>query len=225
MAGLVQLTEVSAQIMARILASVGAATYGTITDVERFPAQEITDAALDADAEVCLTFLQKAGNGRRAPFLQPVTVANGALIPTHIGEIDSILLGGQMPVRSDPVTIARDRANFFGSSVKYVPKIYIWGDTLWHNYTLGGATVTLADFTRTGACQSPSECSAAVICIATGNIIAKNGNHVDAAQLYHSLGLSYLGPIARGETNLAPLATRDEVGKMLGQAQSVGGAG
>lgn len=218
MAGLVILAEAMAQVEGRVLASIGAANYGIVTDVERWPVNEIRDAVLDADGTVCDWFLQKANDGRRVPFLQTATVAHGGTIPSHKGEIESILLNSLMPIRSDPITIQRDRAAVFGASVKYTPKIFLWGSTLIHNYTGGGATVQYADFTQTGACQAPSEYAAPVIALATGNIIAKNGNHADAAQLYHGIGLSYLAPIARGETGLAPLPTQDEVSKMLPQS-------
>lgn len=219
MAGLVLLSEVMAQVEGRVLASIGAGNYGVVTDPERWPTGELSDAALDADGIVCGWFLQKSGDGRRVPFLQVATVANGGTIPSHIGELDSILLNGAMPLPSDPYTISRDRANLFGASVKYQPKIFIWGATLMHNYTGGGATVTYADYTRSGACQAPSEYSAAVVALATANIIAKNGNHEDAAQAYHAIGLSYLSPIARGESQIAALPSHDQVMQQAGGQQ------
>jgi hypothetical protein len=225
MAGLVLLSEAMAQVEGRVLASIGAANYGVVTDIERWPVGEISDACLDADGTVASWFLQKAGDGRRVPFLQTATVANGGTIPSHVGEIEAILLNGQMPIRSDPITILRDRANIFGASVKYVPKVYLWGSTIIHNYLGGGATVIYADYTRTGACQSPSEYSAPVIALATANVIGKAGNHMDAAQIYHGIGISYLAPIARGETNLAPLPTHDEVSKMMPQMAAQGQGG
>src|SRR5882672_8923245 len=156
MAGLVLLSEAMAQVEARVLASIGTANYGVVTDPERWPTGELSDAVLDADGVVASWFLQKAGDGRRVPFLQIANLANGGTIPSHIGEIDSILLNGLMPIPSDPISIQRDRANFFGASVKYVPKFFIWGVTLIHNYS-GNAVLTYADYTRTGACQCPSE--------------------------------------------------------------------
>jgi hypothetical protein len=223
MPSVVSLTEAMSQVMGRVLASVGAGNYGTVTDPERWPTGEIQDAVIDADGVVCSWFLQKAGDGRRVGFLQTVTVANGGTIPSHIGEIESILLNGKMPIRSDPTTIQRDRdaALVSKGSVLYTPKIFLWGSTLMHNYTGGGATVQIVDYVRNGAaCQGPSEYSAPVIALATANIIAKNGNHTDAAETYLRIGLSYLSPVTRGETNLAPLPTHDEIRRMVPQVQA-----
>jgi hypothetical protein len=229
MAGLTDLVEVTKQINGRLLANIG--VYATTqTDSDRWTTAEVQDAALDADLQVCKSFLQKAGDGRRVPFLLTATVADAGTIPSHIGELDSITISSKMPIRSDPVTIQRDNTNARNLPAgTYVPKFYLWGNKIQHNgphYGVAGAVVTYADVTRTGACQSPSEYSAAVIALATAQVIAKNGDRADAAGYYLKLGMSYLADIGRGETALQPLPTNEEARKQMavaGAAQAGGG--
>lgn len=212
MAAVIDINEVIKQVNQRVLATPG--VYQTASsNTERYPAGEVSDAALDADAIVASWFLQRAGDGRRVPFLLTATVAHGGQIPSHIGEIEAILLNNKVPILGDPVTIERDRSAFFAAkgTVRYVPKIYIMGSTLSHNYTGGGATVIYADYTRTGACQCPGELAAPVIALATAMVIGKLGNHSDAVQAYQALGMAYMGPVMKGEA-LAPLPTPGQIG-------------
>lgn len=235
MAGLVLLSEVIAQVEGHLLATInagGVSQYTVLTETERWSVPEISDACLDADAQICKTFLQKSADGRRVPFLATAVVANYGNVPSRVGEIDSILVGGLSPIRSDPITIQRDLSNVRGfPNGTYVPKFWMFGDQLVHNgahFGVAGATVTYADFTKTSACQAPSEYAAAVIAIATAALMAKAGNHADSSEFYMKLGMSYLADIARGETSLVPMPTTQEAQKqmaVMGQQQQAAGGG
>jgi len=204
--------EAVSQVNSRVVACYN--TYSsTPTDTERFPGTETLDATLDADGQVVKAFLQNAGDGRRSGFLTSTSLAYGAEVPSHLGQLESVTIAGDLAIPSLPLRVRLDRNSVLPTAAApgpFVPKYYLAGNQIFHNGTnlLFGTTlavVTYADYTRSSICQAPSEYTAAVVALAVAMLIVKNGGRSDAGSYYRQLGMGYLVDIARGEMSLPGL--------------------
>lgn len=227
----VQLGEIRAQVQGRVLASVGVGSYGTLSDVERYPTgggtDEITEACIDADLAVA--YLVASGtNPLRVGFLLTPSVAHGGVIQAFVGEPESVYVfpPAQAPlgieaVPSDPIRIQRDRENpqaATGFGVPVIPKYHISGtNTVSHNATMANfgvltMVVTIAALAaRSSVLQSPDPFAAAVIAAATANIIGKNGGRADSQQAYLALYENYKRDIQAGARALAPMPSAEQM--------------
>jgi hypothetical protein len=224
----VQLGEIRAQVQGRVLASVGVGSYGTLSEVERFPTgggtDEISEACIDADLHVAY-LVASGSNPLRVGFLLTPSVAHGGVIQAFIGEPESVYVfpPAQAPlgieaIPGNPIRIQRDRENPQGIPV--IPKYHISGsNTVSHNATVANFGVTTMVVTiaalaaRSSTLQSPDPFAAAVIALATADIIGKNGGRADSQQAYTQLWESYKRDIQAGGRNLAPMPNPQEMAR------------
>lgn len=128
--------------------------------------QEITDAILEADAVICQARISTPGDPYRNTWMSvSADIANGALIPPHIG----VVTGLQVKVGSTytDARFATSRAEML--ALRAHPTLYPnaknWGfvesGLLYHNGDF--ARVWRSTFTKSAACQSPEQDQTAVI--------------------------------------------------------------
>ena len=177
--------------------------YALTSDDPRHPDAEITKAVLNADAEVCRAICETYGHEDRRQFITQTAVANGAEIPVHVGPIDSVLVDAK-PATTAPLEKIRrwnDYAALFGGSAMLEPTYAFDGNRI--HITGTTATLGLAQFTQTSACQAPEIYFAIVIALALAELFAKEGDDLAAAQFYQAKADAGLASI-RGRATFAP---------------------
>lgn len=123
--------------------------YGGSTNVDSF----ITAAILNVDGVIVKAIMENPNHPKRSAYLAPVAVSNGALIGEHIGPIGDVLIDGALGIEADPEDIRRWARNstLFGLTGYFG----VAGERLMFLGT--AATVDVCTYTRTAACQAPSE--------------------------------------------------------------------
>lgn len=125
-------------------------------------AQQIIDLAIDIDAELIMLGLSNPLWAHRVEFQASTTVAHGGNIPSHIGAIDAILIGGEpaSPVPLDQITSERQLVT---QGITVDPHYNLDGTVLSHNGA-SAATVKSCTFTRsTSVLQIPDVYEPAIL--------------------------------------------------------------
>ena len=198
--------------------------YATTSDDDAHPLAEITEAILEADAEVCRTIIETPGNGLRRGFitftsLVPAAGELGVTMPTNLGPISGIEItktgGGVTPGRPAPLTLLQmwkaNSSSTFGATLDNREGYYdIVGDRL---YFLGAsAKVFHCAFTKGGACQSPDCYYPTVVALALAQLLAKEGDDLTAAAHFQNLAAIGLNSISIG-ANIVPPVTAYQQGR------------
>ena len=134
---------------------------------------EITDAILEADAVICQARISTPGDPYRNTWLSvSADIANGALVPPHIG----VITGLQVKVGSTytDARFADSRAEML--ALRAHPTLYPnaknWGfvesGLLYHNGDFG--RVWRSTFTKSEVCQAPEQDQTAVVAAALGSL-------------------------------------------------------
>lgn len=183
----------------------GAVGTGSSTNSRYQSTQEITDAALEADAMVVETIIGTAGHPYASQFMTvSANIVSGGLIPAHTGVQGIVRVDGVVArLAGSEAEIAEIIANpalYPNASKWYV----INGSNIVHTGT--NATVTYPVFNpSTTACQSPSVYESAVVAGAI-SLLAKDG--AVTPELYGAMGQFFqtcLRMIAGMQTVLPPV--------------------
>lgn len=152
--------------------------------------QEITDAILEADAVICQARLSTPGDPYRNTWMSvSADIANGALIPPHIGAV----VGLQVKVGSTYTNarFAKSRAEVLAMNAHpaLYPDAENWGfieaEMLYVNGDYG--RVWRSQFTKSSVCQSPEQDQTAVI---AGGLAAIPKDGSVTPEIY-SMGAAY----------------------------------
>jgi hypothetical protein len=207
----------------RVIAALNAAPAGTWTinnsptTDQRRNDTEMDYAIRDADAQVCLAICETPGHGYRSLFLTDTTLTHGAMIPDHIGPIESVRIqpytGAQFmagrPKDADDIDSYRNDTLGLYDTVAH----NITGSSLAGYYSVIGneirftgfaAKALLANFTRTTDCQSPEVYADAVLSLAVMNLV-KEGDAAPFAQFFAQQGQQYLNLIRGGSMIIQPV--------------------
>jgi hypothetical protein len=124
--------------------------YGGSTNVDSF----ITAAILNVDGAIVRAIMENPNHPKRSAYLTSTAVTNGNLIGEHVGPIGDVRVDSNLAIEADPEDIRRWARNstLFGSQTGYFG---VAGERLFFLGT--AATVDLCTYTRTSACQAPSE--------------------------------------------------------------------
>lgn len=171
-----------------------ASSLSTVINDHRHPKSEIVEAILEADGEVCRAIINSENHPRRNLFASKQQVLTyGDDLPTCTDGYGSVeVLGNDNVWRmgsSRSVThIERVRANpsLFGGNA---------GSQKYFNTSNGNAYFTgqgirfdVYNYVRGSECQSPDEYLTAVVFLALGALMGKEGDDTNTAQYYRQKG-------------------------------------
>lgn len=161
----------------------------------------INAAILNVDGAIVKAIMQNPRHPKRSAYLVSTAVTNGNIIGEHIGPIGDVRIDGNLGIEADPEDIRRWARNvaLFGVSA---PAGYfgVAGERLFFNGT--AATVDLCTYTRTAACQAPSEYTMAEAHLALASIF-KLGANQSLVDHHLKLALLELQDIAGSSDMLA----------------------
>jgi hypothetical protein len=180
------------------------ASANTYNDDDWNPQGKIEETALDVDGVIAALICETEGHGRRESFKSTSSVAHGAMVPSHLGDI-SVAIGGKAAERKKSVQwIERRRTN--AASFTLIKPAYVLDENnvLWHTGA-GSASVTYFNYARGAALQSPDEYRPAIVAGIVSIRLGKDGEKTGAASYYNGLFQSYLQMIAAGAKALPPL--------------------
>jgi broad specificity phosphatase PhoE len=165
---------------------------------------KIEETAIDVDGAIVALILETEGHGRREAFKSTVSVAHGAMVPTHLGDI-SVAISSKAASRCKSVQyIERLRANNAGFTTIRAKYVLDENNVLWHT-GIGNASVTLFNYTRGVVLQAPDEYKPAIVCGIVAIRMGKDGEKTGAAGYYNSLYQNYLAMISQGAKSLPPV--------------------
>ena len=193
-------------LVRQIIAASSGSGYGsTTTDTDRRSESEISDAILARDLIVCMTIAQTEGHGRRVDFkASPSTLSHLDALPSHLGPLISVVIGGKLATPWDEHEIEAERADVLGLPAVTDPHYCVRDGFIAHNGT-STATVNFATVTLTASPQAPAECLSTVVRGAVAEILAKDGNKTGAAQFYEQSFQRDLELIKQGHVAMPPL--------------------
>jgi hypothetical protein len=179
--------------------------FGSISG-ERYKSDEITRAILLTDAAIVGSICADIDNGRRIGYLTTASgVANGAILTTMIGPVESVLFvvtGGSMagthPGEEKPLSYSKalSQENRNPQGLTLIDPLYILdGKVIYHNgaaIVAGGASgvsvnVVYCAFTFNASAtsiQSPDEAARAVAFGALSILFPKDGHKVSAGDSF-----------------------------------------
>jgi hypothetical protein len=179
-------------------------TFGGALDDPKFGPSGSTlfiDAAiLNVDGSIVKAIMRNPRHPKRSAYLAPVAVTNGNLIGEHVGPIGDIKVDSSLAIDADPEDIrrwARDTTVFASAPTGYAG---VAGERLFFNGT--AATVDLCTYTRTSACQAPSEYTMAEAHLALASIF-KQGQQPTFSDHHLKLALLELQDIHEASDFLA----------------------
>jgi len=176
----------------------------TFDDSDWHNQSKIEEAVLDIDGIVCALIASTEGHGRREQFKSTVSVAHGAMVPTHLGDI-SVAISGKAARRVNSVQyIERRRANAAGFTLVKPQYVLDENNVIWHTGATN-ASVTLFNFSRGAAPQAPDEYRPALIYGTVAARMPKDGVKVQAAEYYKSMWQLCLEMISAGAKSLPPV--------------------
>lgn len=219
------------QVLANLNASpanyVGAASVD-----EAYDDLAVMDAILNQEAFLLHKIAESWFNGNRTnesgltDIISSVTVANGALIPRHIGPVIGVLIDGIPGEIAAAAEVARLRAK---NPLKLTLTGYLYGledNRLYftsENPATTMATVYVYQFVRptytnitnfkNSDSPVPAEYQQAWVDLSTGAVIPREGAMMQASQMYINRGMQLMGEIER--ENRPRSATKD--GQMAGE--------
>lgn len=169
--------------------------YGGSTNVDTF----ITTAILNVDGAVVRAIMSNPKHPKRGAYLSPVSVTNGSIIGEHIGPIGKVKIDSNLGIEADPEDIRRwaQSPTIYGSPTGYFG---VAGETLYFNGT--SATVDVCTYSRTSACQAPSEYTMLVAHLTLATIF-KLGARPEMSNHHLSLALIELQSVGEDSNFLA----------------------
>lgn len=128
---------------------------------------EIEEAALEADAVICLARMDTPGDPYRATWMSVSTpLASGQLIPAHTGAVGGVEVSVSDEYAPARFTSSKAEILAMQKHSTLYPNAERWAfvedGILYHNGQFGRAW--RSTFTKTSACQSPETDELAVIC-------------------------------------------------------------
>lgn len=181
-----------------VVAALNAAgTYTAVPSDPRFYTTQIQDACNNADGLVVEAICSNRSHPRRQGFLTSSIVANGALVPSHIGPIEGVVIDGKGSEPWPVTEIENERLNPL-SLISYNKHYWIDGSNLFfHNGT--SATVHYAAYTRSLAnppvLQSPDEYTDVIVAGAMTMLATPEGEDAPFANHYQQQFLAMLAAI------------------------------
>lgn len=173
-----------------------ATTYTATPTSARASEQWIADNALTADGMVVEAIGANPANGRWNAFSTTASVAQGGALPSRIGTIGSVVIGGKAATEWPETEIEFDR----GTGLTMLPARYaIVGNKLFHNQGASSATVEYFTYSRTSACQAPDEYYGQVLCGTAWLCSNIEGEDVASASHYAQLFQEMLAAIRAGQ--------------------------
>lgn len=180
---------------------------------------EIDKAILAADARVCSAICESSSNGYRPLFMAEVVVTHGAELAEGIGPIGRPLIQPYMsaayvrgvPKSADDIDSYRLNTNDLYDSIDHDQSGsslagYYDFDPVSRVFSFTGlaAKVSLAVFTRTGACQSPEVYEDTVFGLALMSL-PKEGDSAPFVNLIGQQALQQLREIKAGAMEVQPI--------------------
>lgn len=197
-------TTIIMAVAATSTATAHVVSFGGRSEDPRHSEPEITEAALEADAEECREILVDPLNPRRAAFTETVTVlAQGEQLPSRTGAIGKVEIqhGDAVWRTAQPAPLHKilrwnNDATVFSSTTNVTDGYY---DTSTGNleYTGTSARVSTVNFVKGTTPQAPDESQPSVVARALRLLFLKEGDDVSAATLLNQVGMSGLAAAGR----------------------------
>jgi hypothetical protein len=219
-------------IFRQVLANLNSspANYAGATSVdEAYDDLAVMDAILNQEAFLLHKIAESWFNGNRTnesgltDIISSVTVANGALIPRHIGPVIGVLIDDLPAEIASAVEVARLRTNN-PLKLKLTAGLYGLQDNrlfFTTNNPLADATVYVYQFVRptytnitnfkNSDSPVPAEYQQAWVDLSTGAVIPREGAMMQASQMYINRGMQLMGEVER-EHRPRPFAKDAQMG-------------
>lgn len=188
------ISRIRKRVIELLLASPRASRYGgTVGDNARYSVtQEVTDAALETDAEVCQDIISTPGHPYRSGFMAVSSnLSNGDFVPAHVGahgEVDIDVSGGGT-FRPSQLGKGRDEIQaILEFPSLYASKRFHWIEDSRIYHAGSAARVWTPSFTKTSACQA-HEAYEGVVAFGTVERLEKDGGDPSFFQKYGRLYL------------------------------------
>jgi hypothetical protein len=186
-----------------------AASYGNTVDDDKHPLGEIQASLQNANDLVMRAIYETEGHPHRT-YQSPAVVASGSAIPDHIGPLGviEISVGGVWKVgKTAPVTRIQQWIDNPLSLTTTAGYYAVLDDKILY-YTGTSARVYYCTYTRATLTSNPTcpdEYFSTLVSLALAELFAKEGDDLQAAQHYISIGLAGLDSIRTGAFTVPPV--------------------
>lgn len=178
----VSISRVRKRVIELLLAAGRGARYtDAVGDQKRYAAlQELTDAIIEADMQVCLAILETPGHPYASGFMTASSnLANGDILPAFVGALGKVEIdptgagtfrGGILAPSLDELLEVIHHASLFPTCTRYY---WVEGNVI--NHSGSAARVYYPSFTKNdSACQAHEAYTLAVLCRAL-SVLRKDG--------------------------------------------------